>query len=356
MFCGRSQRLVVLAGAGSVSAGATCCVRASNAHWSAGLGRKVDVGGVRLTLFPGPLPRPGFTLDASPSTKIRARASSRWLTSTSLGASVRFLSLFQRKLEFSSLNLSDATINLVKTDAGPWNFQFLLENSPANSKRIPSIRMRSGRVNFKFGDTKSVFYFNDADLDVTPSSDGSMELRFGGAPSRTDRSTQEFGRFFVRGTAAPESRRLDLKVELERSPLEETLRWMDPRGFDVHGTVALDAQLSGPPSHLDVAGQIQLADVHRWDLIPNEVGGAEAGVRRHARSSRRAPGPADHGGPERFSGGDPVSFVGFPEESALGRRRGPAAGAAGDHARRLPPHGRDAAGESRRRKARYRDR
>ena len=122
-----------------------------------------------------------------------------------------------------------------------------------------------------------MFYFNDADLDVAPSGDGSLELRFGGAPSRTDRSTQEFGRFFVRGTAAPESQRLDLKVELERSSLEETLRWMDPRGFGVHGTVALEAQLSGPPSHLDVAGQIQLADVHRWDLVPDEVGGLKLG-------------------------------------------------------------------------------
>jgi AsmA family len=242
-----------------------------------GLGRKVTIGGLRLTLLPGPIPQPGFTLDEviideDPRAGIEPLAHV-----TSLGASIRVLSLFQRKLEFSSLNLGDATINLVKTDAGPWNFQFLLENGAANSKRIPSIRMRSGRVNFKFGDTKSVFYFNDADLDVAPSADGSMELRFGGAPSRTDRSTQEFGRFFVRGTAAPESRRLDLKVELERSSVEETLRWMDPRGFDVHGTVALDAQLSGPPSHLDVAGQIQLADVHRWDLIPDEVGGLKLG-------------------------------------------------------------------------------
>ena len=255
----------------------TFFVRASNGPWSGDWGGKSTIGGLRLTLLPGPIPRPGVTLeeviiDEDPRAGIEPLA-----YVTSLGASVRVLSLFQRKLEFSSLNLSDATINLVKTDAGPWNFQFLLENGPANSKRIPAIRMRSGRVNFKFGDTKSVFYFNDADLDVTPSDDGSMELRFGGAPSRTDRSTQEFGRFFVRGTAAPESRRLDLKVELERSPLAETLRWMDPRGFDVHGTVALDAQLSGPPSHLDVAGQIQLADVHRWDLIPDEVGGLKLG-------------------------------------------------------------------------------
>jgi AsmA protein len=243
-----------------------------------GLGRKVTIiGGLRLTLFPGPFPQPGITLDEvtideDPRAGIEPLAHVR-----SLGASVRLLSLFQRRLEFSSLNLSDATINLVKTDAGPWNFQFLLENTGANSKQIPSIRMRGGRVDFKFGETKSVFYFNDADLDVTPSMDGSMELRFGGAPSRTDRSTQEFGRFFVRGTAAPDSRRLDLKVELERSPLEETLRWMDSRGLDMHGTVALDAQLSGPPSHLDVAGQIQLADVHRLDLVPNEVGGLKLG-------------------------------------------------------------------------------
>lgn len=242
-----------------------------------GLGRKVDVGGIRLTLFPGPLPRPGFTLERVTIHEDPRAGIEPLAYVESLGASLRVLSLFRRKVEFSSLNLNDARINMVKTDAGPWNFQFLLENGNADSQGIPSIRMRSGRVDFKFGDTKSVFYFNDADLDVTPSADGSMELRFGGAPSRTDRSTQEFGRFFVRGTAAPESRRLDLRVELERSPLEETLRWMDSRGFDVHGTVALDAQLSGPPSHLDVSGQVQLADVHRWDLIPNEVGGMKLG-------------------------------------------------------------------------------
>jgi hypothetical protein len=241
-----------------------------------GLGRKVEVGGVYLTLFPGPLPRPGFTLTEviiheDPRAGIEPLAHM-----DSLGASLRLLSLFQRRLEFSSLNLGDASINLVKTDAGPWNFQFLLGGA-AHAQRIPSIRMRAGRVNFKFGDTKSAFYFNDADLDVSPSEDGSMELRFGGAPSRTDRSTQEFGRFFVRGAAAPESRRLDFKVELERSSLEETLHWMDSRGFGVHGTVALSAEFSGPPSHLDVAGQMQLADVHRWDLVPNEVGGLKLG-------------------------------------------------------------------------------
>src|SRR5579862_1952105 len=128
-----------------------------------GLGRKVDVGGISLTLFPGPLPRPGFTLDRVTIHEDPRAGIEPLAYVESVGASVRVLSLFQGKLEFSSLNLTDATINLVKTDAGPWNFQFLLDNGAADSKRIPAIRMRSGinstsRVNFKFGDTKSVFY------------------------------------------------------------------------------------------------------------------------------------------------------------------------------------------------------
>jgi AsmA family len=237
-----------------------------------GLGRKVEIGGVRLTLLPGPLPRPGFTLERVTIHEDPRAGIEPLAYMDSLGASVRVLSLIERRLDFSSLNLGDATINLVKTDAGPWNFQFLLGTGTGDAHRIPAIRMRGGRVNFKFGDTKSVFYFNDADLDVSPAEDGSMELRFGGAPSRTDRSRQEFGRFFLRGTAAP-NQRLDLKLELERSSLEETLRWMDPRGFGVHGTVALEAYLSGQPSHLDVSGQVQLADVHRWDLLPDEANG-----------------------------------------------------------------------------------
>jgi hypothetical protein len=242
-----------------------------------GLGRKVEIEGLRLTLFPGSLPRPGFTLDRVTIAEDPRAGIEPMAYVESLGASVRVLSLFQRRLEFSSLNLDDATINVVKTDAGPWNFQFLLEGSSASSNRIPAIRMRGGRVNFKFGDTKAGFYFNDADLDVSPYADGSVELRFGGAPSRTDRSTQDFGRFFLRGTAAPGSQRLDLQVDLERSSLEQTLRWINPGGFGVHGTVAVTAQLSGTPSHLDVSGQMQVADVHRWDLLPNEAGGLKVG-------------------------------------------------------------------------------
>jgi hypothetical protein len=228
------------------------------------LGRRVEVGKVYMNLFTGP----GFTVEDLTVHEDPRAGIEPFIYVRSLEARVRLLSLFSKRLAFSSLRMSeDANINLVKTAAGPWNFQFLLGGAPAETT---AITMRGGRVNFKFGDTKSVFYFNDADLDVSPSGDGSIEVRFSGAPSRTDQAQQNFGHFFVRGKW--DGQKLDMRVELERSAFEEVARLLDQRGFGLHGTVALDAQLSGAPSKLDVAGTLQVEDVHRWDLLPKRGG------------------------------------------------------------------------------------
>jgi hypothetical protein len=232
-----------------------------------GLGRRVEVGSVHFNLFTGP----GFTVDDVTIHEDARAGIEPFAYVGSLDARVQLLSLFERKLEFSSLRLDEASINLVKTDAGPWNFQFLLSSAAASAGTMPAIKMRGGRVNFKFGDTKSVVYFNNADLDVAPSMDGSVELRFAGAPSRSDRPAPDFGNFFVRGTWS--AQKVDMRVELEKSALEEVARLIDPRGFGLHGVIALDARLSGIPSHLDVTGNIQVNDVHRWDLLPQSGGG-----------------------------------------------------------------------------------
>jgi len=240
-----------------------------------GLGRHVEVGSVHFNLFTGP----GFTVDAVTIHEDPRVGIEPFAYVGTLEARVRLLGLLQHKLEFSSLRLDEASINLVKTDAGPWNFQFLLSSAPASAGAMPAIKMRGGRVDFKFGDTKSVVYFSNADLDVAPSMDGSVELRFAGAPSRSDRPgpAQNFGNFFVRGTWS--AQKVDMRVELEKSALEEVARLIDPRGFGLHGVIALDAQLSGIPSRLDVTGNIQVNDVHRWDLLPQSGGGLRVGYK-----------------------------------------------------------------------------
>ncbi|HEV1283866.1 MAG TPA: hypothetical protein VNU44_01085 [Bryobacteraceae bacterium] len=238
-----------------------------------GLGRRVEVGPVHFNLFTGP----GFTVDDVTIHEDPRAGIEPFAYVGTLEARVQLLSLFEHKLEFSSLRLNYASINIVKTEPGPWNFQYLLSSAPASAGAMPAIKMRGGRVNFKFGDTKSVFFFNDADLDVSPSMDGSVDLRFAGAPSRSDRAGQNFGNFFVRGRWS--AQKVDLRVELEKSAVEEVARLIDRRGFGLHGVIALDAQLSGVPSHLDVTGNIQVNDVHRWDLLPQSGGGLRVGYK-----------------------------------------------------------------------------
>ena len=237
------------------------------------LGRRVDVGHVHVNLFG----MPGFTFEDVVINEDPRAGIEPFAYVPSLNAGVRALSLLRRRLDFSSLNLGDATVNLAKSGSGTWNFQFLFEEASRHQAALPVIKMRGGRVNFKFGDTKSVFYFDDADLDVSPYGKGSAELRFWGAPSRTDRPARDFGHLFVRGNwAAPTAKgrepRVDLRVELERGELDEVSRLADPRGFGLHGIVSLQAQLGGPPEALKVTGGLRIEDVHRWDLLPQRGG------------------------------------------------------------------------------------
>jgi hypothetical protein len=237
-----------------------------------GLGRPVAVGNVRFTFFPGPIPGPGFSLERVTIQEDPRAGIEPFAYIDEAGASLSLLSLVRGELGLASLNLGAATVNLVKTPSGPWNFEYLLERVRAQEAAMPSIRVRGGRVNFKFGDTKSVFYFSDADLDIEHLAGDALEMRVGGALSRTDRSAQDFGRFFLNGTALAGGE-LDLQVELERSSLGETLRLFDPLGFGVHGAVALEARIRGMARQLNIQGTMELGDIHRWDLLPSEGGG-----------------------------------------------------------------------------------
>lgn len=232
-----------------------------------GLGRKVEVGSVHLNLFGAP----GFTLESVVIHDDPRSGIEPFAYVDSLNGGLRWLSLLHHRVDFSSLSLGDATINVVKNAEGAWNFQFLPDGAMRNG--IPSIKIRDGRVNFKFGDTKSVVYFSQASLNVVPSRDGTVEIDFDGEPSRTDRQSQAFGRFYLNGTWDPrEGQRLDMDVELKGSSLDELTRLIDPRGFGLDGTLTIQAHLGGSPGAVQVTGQTQIGDVHRWDLLPK--GGA----------------------------------------------------------------------------------
>ena len=104
-----------------------------------GLGRKVEVDAVSLTLFSGPgVSLDGVTIHDDPRVGIEPFA-----YANTLDARISPLALLRGRLEFSSLDLNDATFNLVKPDNAPWNFQMLLNQTTPAAASLPTIKVRA---------------------------------------------------------------------------------------------------------------------------------------------------------------------------------------------------------------------
>jgi hypothetical protein len=235
------------------------------------LGRKVDLGAVHFSLFTGP----GFSVDNVVIHENPAIGVEPIAYVGSLEAVPRITSIFGGHLEFASIRLDDASINVAKTggpsDPGRWNFEALLNRSVIRA--IPELHVRSGRINFKFGDTKSVFYLTNTDLDIAPPGRGSAlwNIDFSGEPARTDKPAHGLGVLLARGGwTAPSSGpgRLNLDVRLEKSPMSEMVELV--QGFDagIHGNVTAHVRFHGPLDDIRFGGSVEVADVHRWDQMP----------------------------------------------------------------------------------------
>jgi hypothetical protein len=241
------------------------------ASLSKALGREVEIGEVHLDLFGGP----GFSVDKVVIHEDPAVGLEPFAYVESLSARISFKSLWTGHLEFSSLKLDDASVNLTRPTGGHWNFEALLDrtaDAAAARMRLPEILVRSGRINFKLGDTKSIFYLADARLDVIPprSPEGEWRVRLEGAPARTDRGTQGFGQFIARGRWHPGANggRIEASIELARSSLADLIRLAHGHDLGVHGQISAQARLAGPPADVEITGQVQVRDIHRWDLLP----------------------------------------------------------------------------------------
>ena len=237
----------------------------------AALNRPVHLGGVHLNLFTGP----GFTVDDVLIDDDPAAGIEPFAHVEHMQARIRWTSLFSGHLEFSSLRLDTPSVNVVKMPSGPWNIQPLLDRHSragvAHRRKVPDIQIRGGRIDFKFGDTKSVFYISDSDVDVYPNENGQVVIRFSGAPARTDQASQSFGELTARGLlqSGPNGEdRLNMGVNLDRTAISELTRLFHGSDLGVHGYVLANAKLSGPLSKIEITGGLNISDVHRWDLMP----------------------------------------------------------------------------------------
>ena len=233
------------------------------------LQRRVRVGGVRLQLLRGP----GVSLSDVVIEEEASMGREPVAYVTALEARVALSSLWTGKLDFASLRLVEPSVNLVKSSRGIWNFEAILRRTltadPSRPARVPFIALRGGRINFKFGETKSTFYFTNANVDITPPTgrNSYWSFRFAGEPARTDRPARGLGRISGRGRllAGP---RAELSVELDRGYLEELSTLIAGSDLGLRGRLSARAQASGPLHALALSGRAELRDFRRWDLMP----------------------------------------------------------------------------------------
>jgi hypothetical protein len=236
------------------------------------LGRRVDIGKVRLDLFNGP----GFTADNVVIHEDPQVGLEPFAYVESVEARVSLLRLWAGRLEFSKLRLVNPRINLARPRSGDWDVEKLLAHTmgaPSGAVRLPEIQVRGGRINFKSGNTKSIFYIAETSLDAVPppSPGGEWRFRFEGQPARTDRAALGFGNITARGRWLPEAGtggRVDVTFNLESRSLAELVRLIHGHDIGVHGQVTSSARLSGPVSGIQISGRMQVTDIHRWDQLP----------------------------------------------------------------------------------------
>jgi hypothetical protein len=238
------------------------------ANLSRELGRQVEFKGkVQFSLFSG-----GFTVDQVVIHEDPAIGLEPVAYVDSMSVRPGIWALLGGRFVIASVTLQDASINLTKSgpasEWGHWNFASFVDRSVMS--RMPAVHVRNGRIHFKFGDEKSVFYLTDTDLDISPpgSSHGGWSIGCSANAARTDRTAAGLGAFTLSGHwyVAPE--RLDLNVQLDRSGLGEITALMSGQSGGVHGTISSHLHLAGPLNQVGIVGRISIEDVHRWDLIP----------------------------------------------------------------------------------------
>jgi len=233
------------------------------------LGRAVDIGQVRFSLWRGPAfvvernGGPGLVIHEDPAIGIEPIA---YVDTVVVRPS--FWSLLRGRFVISSIQLEDASLNLAKPEGGRWNFLSFVDRSVMST--TPAIHVRNGRVNFRFGETKSVVYLTETDLDISPpgSLGAGWSVYCAAQPARTDRPGHGLGQFTIQGHwfVAPE--RVDLDLTLDRTGLSEWTALMRGQSGAVHGAVTSRLHLGGPIDNIGIQGRLTLADVHRWDLLP----------------------------------------------------------------------------------------
>lgn len=248
---------------------------------SAALGRKVQIGDLRLSLLSGALSAENLSIGDDPKF-----SSSPFLTAKSLNVGVELMPLiFSKTLNITGITIDTPQVTLLHNPAGTWNFSSLggaaakaqAKQAPAGKTSnaaadlsISKLGLQNGRISV--GETGSHRLSSYDNLNITASS-VSLVSRF---PVTVTADLPEGGKFKLDGTAGPVDQEdtsltpLDAKLAITALNLAST-GFLDASA-GLGGVVDLDGTVSSRDGQAETKGNVKLTKA----LLV--AGGAPAGV------------------------------------------------------------------------------
>lgn len=255
---------------------------------TAELGRPVTAQSVHLVL----LPWPGVELDQVRLADAPAFGGEALATAQSARATVRIWALLVGRLEFSSIHLEQANINLARDAAGNWNLAAMLAQvhrtgprlrptaAPASLRqtgRFPYLAIQDSRINFKFGLRKEPFYLAGVNASLSLARSGwRFHLQF--SPQRSDLSLSNTGvvtadgiwfRSPPGGARRPSS--YDIAAHLRGAYLAAASALLLGHDAGIHGVCRADLQIQGTARRFRITGIAQARQLRRWDQLPSNL-------------------------------------------------------------------------------------
>jgi uncharacterized protein involved in outer membrane biogenesis len=292
------------------------------------LGRPVEISSVHIRF----LPRPGLELEDF-AIHDNAFGAEPILRSPDVTAWLRLSSLLRGRLEISTLNVNDASLNLCRDAGGKWNIEDLVVRAAKSStaptsagrkeprREFPYIEADHARINFKNGVEKTHFAFTNADFALWQESENEWRMRLRGSPIRTDANLTDTGVVSVEGM-------WQRSVALENTPIQFSWQWKQAQigqvsrllfGADKEwrGNVRVSGTVSGTLGKSMISADARVDQLRAQDILTQGDLKVAAHCAAEYESAQRILGnldcsaPAGDGSLElkgRASGGAAVSY------------------------------------------------
>jgi hypothetical protein len=239
------------------------------------------------------LPRPAFVLTDLTVEEDPAYGAEPVLHANTVTASFRLLSLWRGRLEIGRISVDEASLNLVRTDAGRWNLDSLFRTAAAKAGAaagaesvggqsaigsgktpLPYLEATNSRINIKIGSEKLPFSLVSTDLSFWQEEPGNWRIRLRGQPARTDVNLDLADTGVVRLEAS-----VHRAAELREMPVHLDLEWREAQlgqltrlviGSDPgwRGDLTGELHLDGTADAAQITTQLRATGVHRAEFAP----------------------------------------------------------------------------------------